>query len=401
MRSFRFRGVLPASKSVLNRLLILQSFEPSLKINGDSSADDVMKMKAGLAQLLRGKEVDCGAAGTTLRFLALRASRLPGRHVLTGSKRLFERPQNELLLVLEQLGCQTRLESQRLVIEGQDWRITSEEPVEIDCSISSQFASALIINSWNLPQPLAVRLKGVGLSESYLTMSLETARQSGLRFRRENDLLWIEAGCRVSTEARVAECDLSSAFAVAALAAVSGTAEIENWPRVTRQPDAVFPQLLEQMGCEVTWGRASSSEMQTLRVAKPSCFLKPIDVDLGQSPDLFPVLSVLCAFADGHSKLYGAPHLAHKESRRIEKTAELLKLIGRETRIRVDGMEIEGRSELGVSPNQSFDPDHDHRLAMAAQVACAAGAGLDVLHPEVVNKSFPEFWTIVKDGGLA
>src|SRR5215469_7307474 len=97
-----FIGHVPASKSILNRALILQSFEPDLKIYGVSDSDDVVKMKAGIKALKDQAMIDCGEGGTVLRFLALRASREKGRHKLTGSARLINRPQGELVKILSE-----------------------------------------------------------------------------------------------------------------------------------------------------------------------------------------------------------------------------------------------------------------------------------------------------------
>src|SRR5580698_1908660 len=102
---FTFDGEISASKSLFNRALVVQSFAPSLTVLGASTADDVVAMRAALATLTAGRAepIDCGEAGTVLRFMALRASRIPGVHTLTGSERLFARPHNELIPILSQL----------------------------------------------------------------------------------------------------------------------------------------------------------------------------------------------------------------------------------------------------------------------------------------------------------
>ena len=104
--------------------------------------------------------------------------------------------------------------------------------------------------------------------------------------------------------------------------------------------------------------------------------------------------------ADGTSRLFGAPHLAHKESDRIAKTAELVKALGRRARAIEGGLEIEGRSLLRAPFVRAihFDTDHDHRLAMAAAVAKAAGAQIELTDRNVVTKSFPGFWEIFEKG---
>ncbi len=401
---FNFRGMVPASKSILNRLLIIQSFSPEMQILGDSDADDVVKMRAALKHVLRSEPADCGAAGTTLRFVSLRASRLPGTHHLSGSLRLFERPQSELSRLLTQLDCEAEIRLQRLTVRGQGWQPTDDEIV-IDRSVSSQFTSALLLSAWNLSFDLNIRLTGTPVSESYLSMTIELLKRAGMKV----ELTIADAGdsvCRVPAHQQIqakvleAEPDASSAFAVvAAGVARSGIVEIENWPLHSLQPDAVFPELLRSMGCNVETVLGSSGKSDILRVERAEgSELKGLEFNLRDAPDLFPVLAVLCSLAQGKSRLFGAPHLAHKESDRIGKTAELIKQLGRKVKVLPDGLEIEGRSDSVFPARFRFSTDHDHRLAMAAAVAQSAGADLEIQEPKVVDKSFPGFWAAIETG---
>jgi 3-phosphoshikimate 1-carboxyvinyltransferase len=382
--SFSYRGRVPSSKSMLNRLLILQSFEPSVSVVIDSTADDVMKMRSALASLERGEPADCGAAGTTLRFLALRAARIPGRHRLTGTERLFERPQAELLRLLTQLGCRVTFEAQALLIEGEGWNPLA--PVEIDQSVSSQFASALLLSAWGLERALAINLTAEGLSAGYLAMTLALVRSAGMSVIREGSTLTVARRALMAATNLAAEPDLSSAFALAAVAlARRGEAKFEEWPKDSLQPDSVFPYLLGKMGCTIS-REGGSLTLSAAEVTRP----KSVNFDMGNCPDLFPVLGVLCAFAEGESLLHGAPHLVHKESDRVEKIAELLRAMGAEAVPVPGGLKIKPRQNTPLP--LTFDPAHDHRLAMAASVAKAAGFPIELLFPEVVNKSFPGFW---------
>lgn len=394
-QTFSFKGTVPSSKSILNRLLVIQSYHRDLVIGGDSDADDVIKMKAALRALENGEVADCGAAGTTLRFLALKASRIPGRHILKGTRRLFSRPQGELISILEQLGCRAEFSDESVAIEGNGWRIP-EEGLRVPREVSSQFASAVVLNSWHLDKPLTLIFSGERVSESYFAMTLELVHRLGLEWRSEGYALHIPSRAQVRSTAIECEIDVSSAFAVAALAAVTcGRAEIECWPgESSLQPDAIFPRILSEMGCEVS---VADRVLSVTRRRGQS--LRPIRWNLRESPDLFPVLGTLCAFAEGRSVLFGAPHLAHKESSRIVKTAELIRLIGALAHEKDDGMDIEGVKELTTTEGSFvFEPDHDHRLAMAAAVMQAAGVKIDILHREVVNKSFPGFWAIAEGG---
>lgn len=390
-----YRGLIPASKSILNRLLVLQSFAPDLLIEGDSAAEDVVKMKSALASLSRGEPADCGAAGTTLRFLALRASRRPGTHHLSGTLRLFERPQGEIKSVLAQLGSDVEVGPQRMTIRGEGWKIPSDG-IRIDRSVSSQFASGLFLSAWDLPKPLRVRFEGDAVSEGYLDMTLALTERFGLVLDRSGSEIVIAAGSKPKAGPVRAEIDVSSAFAVAAVAVAKGQrAEFLHWPAKSLQPDAGFSSLLARMGCQIE--EANENGVNVLKVGAPVTRLEPVDCNLTDCPDLFPVLATLCAFAKGKSTLRGAPHLAHKESNRIAKSQELVSKLGRKCVAIDGGLEIHG-AHVADKPLASFayDVDHDHRLAMAAAVAEAFGAEVRVSQPNVVAKSFPEFWDIAR-----
>lgn len=392
-RPFHYRGRLPSSKSILGRLLLLRSHarKGAVTILGDSACEDVRHMKQALEALETGSLADCGEAGLVLRLLAVRASRKPGIHRLTGSARLLQRPMEPLFDLLGQLGVHAKMDGDSLLIEGTGW-VIPEKPVQIDRKISSQFASAVLLNAWGLPSELRISVDPAGVSESYFEMSLHLATEAGMKWKRTEDLLAIPAAQHVASGKYEAEIDLSSAFAIAALAAAGGYAELQDYPVASLQPDREFPSILTQMGVDLTLH-------DRLLAVHKSDFLRPIEWNLENCPDLFPVLAVLCSIAEGTSRLYGAPHLAHKESNRVDSTARLLTLLDRKFEKQPDGMMIHGRSVTAIDRTRAveiFDPDQDHRLVMAAAVASAAGFPVTVTSPDAVKKSFPEFLHIFR-----
>ena len=371
----------------MNRLLIARSYS-GLNIRGDSAADDVRLMRDGLDALAEGRPIECGAAGTTLRFLALRASRVPGRHVLTGHARLFERPQDELVQVLSQLGVTAELHPTSLVIEGDGWRL-SGDTLHVPSGRSSQFATAVLMNAWDLPFDLYVSLGGARVSEGYWRMSVRLCEQLGMRLDFWDADFRVGRASKVEASEASAEIDVSSAFALAAIAAVGGHVRLIDFPNPSLQPDAGFVDVLRAMGVVVT------QDERGLRIERAPR-LTGVAVNLKTMPDLFPVLAILCALAHGESRLYGAPHLVHKESDRLGRIADLITKLGRTIERREDGLII--RSDLpptGPGPGLIFDCDQDHRLAFAAALVRTAGFAITIEHPEVVAKSFPEFWSIV------
>jgi 3-phosphoshikimate 1-carboxyvinyltransferase len=392
MNEFAFCGEVPPSKSLLNRWLLLRDYAPTLQIEGESNADDVQLMKEGLKNLHRGSPVNCGAAGMVLRFLCLRASRLPGTHVLSGTNRLMARPHTELFHLLEQLNVPFQAEGRRIIITGGDWQLTNQTLV-MNPSETSQFASAVLLNCWNLPEPLTLQWQGAFASQAYFRMSLAVAAVAGMTYEMMAQKIFIPAYQKLALQSVSVEADLSSTFALAAIAVVAGAAEFVNFPYQSVQPDLVFVDLLQKMNVRFEFTPTS------LKIFR-SPNLTALHADLNDCPDLFPVLAVLCARATGTSRLTGAAHLRFKESDRLKKTTELLDLMKVSYVLLPDGLEIEGQplvnrwTRPSLSVVRSFDPDQDHRLAMAAHVANWSGAHVEILNRQVVNKSFPGFWDL-------
>lgn len=384
--TYFFDGNIAASKSLFNRALIVQSFCPPLQLLGESESDDVRFMQKALTELHSRKDLYCGFAGTTLRFLAFRCSREKGQFVLSGEPRLFARPQRELVKLLSQLGSEVRLKDDRLEIDSLGWKLRGDG-VFIDGSESSQFASGVLLNTWNLDKDFFFSVSGDLVSEAYFRMTLELVRSFGLIVEQNASDFFVKAGQKPMGKSYEVEADVSSAFAVAALAVFKGPARIRNFPRQSLQPDVFFISCLSQMGVEV-------KQTDSGLVISPPRELKALTADLKNSPDLFPVLAVLCAFADGPSQISGVAHLRFKESDRLAKSVELLHLLGAEMQVVDDVVTITPPAASAALKVRHFHPDKDHRMAMAAGVAMAAGAKIDLEQPEVVSKSFPEFWSL-------
>ena len=388
--SVYFLGQGPLSKSLIQRALIAKSYSSNLNIVGESRSEDVLFMKTGLENLLSNKEIDCGNGGALLRFLALRASRLKGRFIFKGSERLFKRPQKELQMVLRQLSCDISFKVQSLTIESEGGWPISGDALTVPMDRSSQFASAIFLNSWNLDRDLFISLEGEPVSFSYFQMTLSFLRSLGMKITGDKNEYCILAKQKITQNTYKPPADMSCLFTLSALAFSSQKeALFTDWPEQSSQPDFIFPEVLKKMGFKFT------KKNNTLKVIPPKK-LNSLEFNIKNSPDLFPVLSALCALAEGKSVLFGAPHLLYKESDRIKETARLLEKCGRKVEIKKDGLIIEGRLPFKKEQKVliSFNPLEDHRMAMAAGVLKKAGLPLKILNPKVVNKSFPEFWSM-------
>lgn len=384
--SFVGRG--PDSKSLLNRAYLIQSYDPGFKIIGSNTCEDVQVIQKALESFKNNKPIFCGQSATALRFMALRVSRRPGVYVLSGEKRLFERPHQTLIKILNQLGVSIQFQNDnQMVISSEGWK-PQGDALTFSADISSQFASAVLLNSFNLKKDLFLSLEGPVLSFSYLKMTLLFLRSLGFVVKGGFPELYIPAYQKTAKKSYQAEPDMSCLFALACFSALSGQSIFTPWVRESIQPDAVFPSLLSKMNVDV---RESRGTLKVSAVQKRGGLLR----NLGNNPDMFPLLAVLCALSEGESFLYGVPHLKFKESDRLSLTKHLIQQTGREAVQTQDGLRIKGSLKKREGRSIVFDPQGDHRMAMAGALLLYAGFDVKIKNPECVNKSFPEFWKII------
>ncbi len=393
---FRLSKEFPASKSLLNRALVVQSFSTTFKIAGESKAGDVQDLRRALEQFKSGESASAehysiAEGGTSFRFLAFRLSREPGHHVIRVGERLRSRPQNEMVDLLRQLGVQSEWQNFDFHISGRGWQF-SGTPLVSSLERSSQFISGLVLSAWHLPQKLQIRIpKNQMKSESYWRMTQNLCRRLGMQLEvkeTETDVwLAIPASQEVVGRTWTCEPDVSSIFSMAAMASLAGDLTVTNFPLNSLQPDIVFLEIFNKLGVQYELAEQRFS----LRAQK---IRKDLDWDLRNSPDLFPVLAAWASCMGVNAKLTGADHLIHKESDRIASTQSLLTLLQVPYRELQGGLEVLGRAwhrPVFFAP-LSFDPQKDHRLAFAAACFAITGTSLRLTEPGVINKSFPEFY---------
>ncbi len=393
---FKFAKDLLVSKSWMNRALVIQHFNPRLKVTGETTSDDVVILKKAIAGIGAEDHFYLGQGGTSLRFFIFLISRKVGTFYIKAHPRLLERPLKEIKEILKQLGVEVELKADEIIVRSLGWKV--DGAIMCDTKTSSQFISGLLLSSWNLELDLQIQINKPVVSADYFWMTLELMKTAGFVYHLEESEasyhLTIPRFQKANALELKAEVDVSSAFSLIASAVVAGDVSIYNWNPKSTQPDMQFLKILTLMGI------AYEESVEQLHVKQHKSW-KACTVNLNSCPDLFPVLSVLCALAEGTSQLYGAEQLKYKESDRIAKTKELLDLVGFKTEELVDGLGIYGLSSTQDKAKLVvFNPDHDHRMAMAAGVLKLAGYNIKIETPEVVQKSYPQFWQdIGQDNG--
>ncbi len=390
---FTFRGEISSSKSIYNRALIIQSFSEHVQIRGITQSDDVVYLQNALRAFKAGEtSFFCGDGGTTFRFLAVRVSRQPGNYQLRGTEQLFRRPMKELFNFFDQMGVTYSLNGTSLSIASEGWAARRE--IQCTSTQSSQFLSSIALSSWGLAEDLRITMPRQLPSRGYLDMTLRVIEDCGGKGRVQeasstaDPVLVVKATQKPMATTLVIEQDMSSLFALAACAIVDGEIEIKNLPVQSIQPDSIFFDFFRRM--KIQYERTGK-----MFYIKKQDNYRGLDVDISNSPDLFPVLAVLCARAQDFSTITGLDNLQFKESDRLENVLDLLRRIGRRVDVVENGVMIHGRTSA-FSGSGNFDPKGDHRMAMAAELANLGGAQLNITDKSVTNKSFPEFWEIVE-----
>ena len=330
--------------------------------------------------------LDCGESGSTLRFLLPVAAALGLNARFIGAGRLPERPLADLMRTLEAHGITFSAQKLPFAISG---KLTGGR-FELPGNVSSQYVSGLLFALYAAKLPGEIVLTTRLESSRYVDMTVAALRTFGARIDRTADG-WSVAGHTVDGPDEVTvEGDWSNAAAFLVCGALGGAVTVSGLNAESLQPDRAIVDILRRFGAKV--------EIDGDRVTAAPGALRQAEVDVSETPDLLPVLSVLAAGAQGKSRFVNAARLRLKESDRLHSAAELLIAIGVEVRELPDALEITGG---GAVRGGVVDTFNDHRLVMAAAAASALGAlPLTVAGAEAVNKSQPGFFAdFAKLGG--
>ena len=382
---------LPPSKSVANRALILAALAGDLQcVKHFGEADDTRI----LHELLRDRpmEMHCGDGGTTFRFLLAWACVQEGEeHLITGNPRLLQRPHAPLVNALRALGADVLEEANGFRVRGKKMRGGT---VTLDSPESSQFISALLLVAPCFTEGLELQWTGLRLSEPYVRMSLEVLRAFGAHTSEEDVAIRVEAGPLTPVERRI-PADWSAAafwFEVAALAPKAKLV-IKRLSYAGMQGDVAALALF--LPC--TYYALLDEELM-LR-GRNGDLPASYHADLTNTPDLFHPLAFTLAGLGIGAQLTGLHNLPLKETDRLKAVATALRTLG--CSAEYDGGTFKLRGEITNLRPPPFDPQGDHRMAMALAPLALVCNAITILHPEVVNKSYPGFWEELQKAGFS
>lgn len=388
---------LPASKSISNRVLILNALsrQPQ-KINNISDCDDTNVMLQALH--LDSPVIDIKAAGTAMRFLTAYLAGTSGTWTITGTERMKNRPIKILVDALLALGAQIEY------VEKEGYpplRITGKTleggEISLDGSISSQYISALLMIAPLMKNGLKLNLTGDIISKPYLFLTIELIRQFGVEVFQEGQTITIPPQQYTSIPFTV-ESDWSAASYWYETAALSPVAEIELSGLFSNslQGDSTISSLFEQLGVETTF---TSSGVLLKKQKRVQC--DRLDYDFVNIPDMAQTLVVTCVNLNIPFRFNGLQSLKIKETDRLIALQTELRKFGYVLSIRNDSvLEWDGeRCEPEKDPVVATYEDHRMAMAFAPMAICHL-EGIRIANIEVVSKSYPDFWNDLQKAGF-
>jgi 3-phosphoshikimate 1-carboxyvinyltransferase len=326
-----------------------------------------------------------GNSGTSLRLLTAMAALAQGEHILSGTERMQQRPIKDLLDALEQIGVATR----SLKKDGFPPTAVTGAPVqggkiEINCSISSQFLSALLLIGPCTQNGIDITVTSGPVSRPYVDITVDVMQKFGVSVDR-NQYEWFRVAGSQGYQSGdyTVEPDCSQAgYFWAAAALTGGAIKVKAISADSRQGDIRLLALFERMGCEII------EESDGIGICGGP--LRSIEVDMADMPDAVPTLAVVSAFASGETILKNVAHLQDKESNRLTAVINELSKMGIDALYQDHALIIHGGQPRGAE----IETYNDHRIAMSFAVAGLRVAGVFIKNESCVEKSFPNFWDV-------
>jgi 3-phosphoshikimate 1-carboxyvinyltransferase len=379
--------ILPSSKSISNRLLIIRHLSGiDFPIGNLSEADDtrlLLHLLNKIETLPAGDEpleLNAQNAGTVLRFLTAFLAARPGTWLLTGSERMMLRPVGVLVEALVKMGASIEYLASTgyppLLIRGRE---IESRCLLIDSAISSQFISALMMIAPTLPEGLTITFNKPPVSMPYIGMTGSVMRDFGIHLQISEKKVVIEPGTYKPYGYKV-EPDWSSAAFFYEMAALSDNAGItlEDLHEHSIQGDSIVAEIFSKLGVKTT------QTVKGLHLSRIPVETNTLTYDFSNFPDLAPAVITTCAALGIRGEFSGLEGLKIKESDR---------LFALENELQQLKMEAQGSPPI-------FKTYHDHRLAMAFAPLALVFKKVIVENPAVVAKSFPGFWLELEKSGF-
>jgi 3-phosphoshikimate 1-carboxyvinyltransferase len=402
----------PGSKSITNRALILAALtqpERGCQLRGVLRSEDTEVMIEALQALgfrvtaswpeqtvhvcrpwspypipAASADLFVGNSGTTMRFLTSMVGLGKGRYRLDGVARMRERPIEDLLAALRQLGvnayCERHDGFPPVIVESDGLKGGS---VIIRGDISSQFLSGLLMAAPLASESVSVAVAGSLVSQPYVAMTVKMMEEFEIKVQTDGSTYFeVPTECWYSTDCYDIEPDATAAsYFLAAAAITGGEVTVPGLDICALQGDIGFVDVLEKMGCTL--------KFEDFGVMLTGGKLRGISADMNAISDTVMTLAAVACFAEGPTTIRNVAHIRHKETDRISALATELRRVGAEVDEFADGLKITPRPLHGAT----IETYNDHRMAMSMALIGLRVPGIVIRNPGCVAKTYPDFFT--------
>ncbi|TYA57992.1 3-phosphoshikimate 1-carboxyvinyltransferase [Formosa maritima] len=384
------------SKSESNRILLLQAFYPKIEIENLSNSDDSQVMSEALTT--SSHIIDVHHAGTAMRFLTAYFSIQNGREVvLTGSDRMKERPIKILVDALRTLGADIRyMESEGFPPLKINGKSLTQNKVTLKANVSSQYISALLLIAPKLENGLELTLEGKITSVPYIHMTLSLLKEVGIETSFIENIIKVSPKSSISNQKLIIESDWSSSsyfYSILALSEVGTKITLSSYKEHSLQGDSVLAKIYQQFGVTTTFFNNRIKIQKRANINQKTF----IEIDLSNAPDIAQTIAVTCFALGLECYLKGLHTLKIKETNRLLALKIEIEKLGGEVSITEDSLSL--KASKVIKSQVAIDTYNDHRMAMAF-APLALRTSLIINAAEVVSKSYPGFWTDLKNIGF-
>ncbi len=328
-----------------------------------------------------------GNSGTSMRLLTGVAALGAGMYTLTGTERMLERPIQDLLDGLNQIGVFARSVNKDGCppVETRGGRVKGGA-LSLKCKISSQYLSSLLLIAPYTQDGLEITVTEGPVSRPYVDMTVDIMTRFGVKVVRDGYRRFAIHGQQTyMAGSYMVEPDCSQAGYFWAAAAITGSKiKVKGITKASRQGDVRFTEVLEAMGCKIFHDKDG--------IAVSGGPISAVEVDMADMPDIVPTLAVVAAFAKGTTIIRNVAHLKAKESDRLTAVVNELSKMDIKASCTDTGLAINGGRPCGAV----IDTYGDHRIAMSFALAGLRIPGIVIKDERCVEKSFPDFWNVLE-----
>ncbi len=379
----------PYSKSELHRIIICaflsgQKFSKK-SLNGEKISNDIMTTIDATRMLLTQDDIICNSSGSTLRFLIPVAAAMGINKKFILSDDLLKRPLSIYFDVLPQFGVKIKRSGNSIEIGGQ----LQPGRFEVRGDISSQFISGLMFALPILKSDSEIFLTTSAESVPYINMTVSILKKFGITIYKKEDGWFVPGNQKYLCSNYALERDWSQAAFFLAAGALGNKIFLKDMTFDSNQGDESIIKILESFGArKIRSGNEIGFESDKLIAT---------DVDVSQTPDLAPIISVVSAMAEGVSRITSVKRLRFKECDRLSAIINVLMKLGVSVYESDNSIYIKGRRSLNGCFINGYN---DHRIVMSAAIAATfCDKSVSISDPQSIFKSYPDFFNHYKTLG--